>query len=1109
MLRRVLLQAMDAQLKDLGQVFPDTSSKMQYLIREHRLRQTEDGQKLALAVNAARSRMRQRGQMTDEELSAALPFDQKAVCLFLSHIFDVDVPPQLKRIFPDGWKDENYHRRATDREGKAIDCMRCSLDTWDDQHLFVTVVDTGNKQTADNGRQLTVNYGPTTQYSLGDWTYLKPLLSTGMILNLVRPRQNGSEIIPELIILNPDSLINVTSITGCFNACGVSPYWEIVRKIKPREVTAPILLGNLAGQFLDEAAYGRNTTYAASVRHFFQKNALDLATCEGLDSTFHTEAKRQRSIIDNTMQTKLHLKDGSGLNSEEMILEPSFFCETLGLQGRMDFIHLNMDTIVEQKSGKGAWGSTDEHPIQQEPHYVQLLLYRAIFHYAYGHKAYDEISSSLFYSKYSKGLLELGSAPQLFFEAIQIRNQLAWLEMHCAEHGFGFLSQLTPRSICPNAQGTLWERYINPQLNDVLAPIQAATPLERAYCLRFLQFVACEQMLAKMGNFTKEDSGFATLWKSSIEDKRQAGCIYERLTMDAMDECAEQEAISFTFTTKVDADTSNFRLGDIVIFYPYLDGQEPNATSAIVFRCTITAIKSDGIEVRLRNPQNTRVFDYYKGCLWAIEHDFMEASYDAQYRGIHAFLSATKSRRELLLGQRAPRLDTAIQRKGDYRMGESDEFNQLVLHAAQAQDLYLIIGPPGTGKTSFGMLNVLKEQLLTSGTNVLLMAYTNRAVDEMCSKLIHEGIDFVRLGSDTSCSEECRDYLLDRRVAKYNKVADIRQFVLETRIFCGTTTAFNARNQLFSLKAFDLAIVDEASQLLEPDLIGLFGARHQDGDAIRKFVLIGDEKQLPAVVQQTEGVSRVTDDALKSIGVTDCRLSLFERLLKMHGREDESFCHQLTHQGRMHPDIAQFPNKQFYNGNLRAVPLEHQQAQLICKAAANDALSRLFSKHRMTFLSYTHLSQEDESDKVNRQEACIIAEAVQRSWKLLADEHASIGIIVPYRNQISTVRSQLHASNIGCDVSKIIIDTVERFQGSERDIIVYGFTAKQAYQLNFLTANTYEDTHGNIIDRKLNVAMTRARKLLIMVGNAPLLSRDGVFRRLINYCKNEGAFMEF
>ena len=241
-----------------------------------------------------------------------------------------------------------------------------------------------------------------------------------------------------------------------------------------------------------------------------------------------------------------------------------------------------------------------------------------------------------------------------------------------------------------------------------------------------------------------------------------------------------------------------------------------------------------------------------------MEHDFMDSSYNAQYRGLHAFLSAPQERRDLLLGQRRPAIDTSITHLvGDYG---SEEFNNLVLHARQARDLYLVIGPPGTGKTSFGMKNILMEELLQPGTNVLLLSYTNRAVDEICSKLVEvPNLDFIRLGSDFSCEARYRSHLLSERIVQMEQpnVQRVRNLIANTRVFCGTTTALNAALSLLELKQFDLAIVDEASQILEPHIISLMSALHCGESAIKRFVLIGDERQLPAVVQQgTRGTSQ-------------------------------------------------------------------------------------------------------------------------------------------------------------------------------------------------------------------------------------------------------------
>ena len=202
----------------------------------------------------------------------------------------------------------------------------------------------------------------------------------------------------------------------------------------------------------------------------------------------------------------------------------------------------------------------------------------------------------------------------------------------------------------------------------------------------------------------------------------------------------------------------------------------------------------------------------------------------------------------------------------------------------------------------------------------MLLSYTNRAVDEICSKLNEEGIEYIRLGGIFSCAEEYRDNLLSTKVEQSENLVSLKNTLTRTRVFVGTTTSLNSNIALFQLKQFTLAVIDEASQILEPHLIGLLSAHVNGIPAIRKFVLIGDHKQLPAVVQQTEDVSRVQDVLLNDIHLTNCRLSLFERLLKQYAR-NKNVTYMLRKQGRMHHDIALFPNYTFYNNLLEVVPI--------------------------------------------------------------------------------------------------------------------------------------------------------------------------------------------
>ncbi len=1121
-LSSVLNNAINQKIKGVSLKFTGLFSKIQYLIREYKIYENVKYQYLTYAINDVRVRLRRIDEIEDKELSDSYLVDLRVVCTFISCIYEGrQVPKSLSSQFP-VLKTKDFIDRLKDSTGKAFDYIRCVVNEWDASYLYVT--------RGDNGMAAKVDYVTSekfnlTQYSNGkpkeSWSYISQIIEKGDILNLVKPRKKGEIIYPELIIVEPDYLVNVTTIANCFEEYGNSYKMNLIKKIEPMESTEPILLGNFAGQLLDESSYGKKVTYEDSLKHFFKKNALAFACCKDPLKTFHIEAKNQQKIIEKVLNGgNIHKKNGGKINEDELILEPTYFCSVLGLQGRMDFIHLNLDTIIEQKSGKSAWAGDINTAKQLQKHYVQLLLYRAIFHYAYKKINYDVLASWLFYSKYSNGLLDLGSVPELLFEALKIRNLIVWGERRYANNGFKDLDNMNADAIFPNVMNETYLKWGKDKINNVLAPLFKATVLEKAYYYRFMQFIANEHMLSKVGNKTKEESGFATLWNSSLKDRKQAGNIYDRLIIGQLAPNSEVKEIKFYFSDDVDQDVSNFRVGDIVVFYPYTEGEKPNLTSDIVFRGTIIQLTLKFVEVELRNPQHQNVFAYKekesgsKTLYWAIEHDFMESSYSSLYKGMHAFLSANQDRKDLILGQRKPSVDKSVTLSGDYK---TQEFNELVLHTKQAKDLYLIVGPPGTGKTSYGMLNVLLEHLTDPNASILLMAYTNRAVDEICSKLVEKKLDFLRLGSNYGCSEEYRKYLLDNMVESLDnvKLDDLKKLIVKTRIFCGTTTAFNSKTEIFNLKKFDLAIIDEASQILEPFALGLLSAKHGNDNAIAKFVLIGDEKQLPAVVQQEPRESFVNDPMLNEIGLVDCRLSLFERFEKLLGKKDEQYCHVLTHQGRMHPEIAKFPNYTFYQNSLKVVPLMHQKENTKLVGKGKNGIEDLLTTRRVSFLNCIPSSNPKESDKVNGEEAKMIAATVVQAYLMMKndfDVNKSIGVIVPYRNQISTIRNMIDniskQHGINC-LHDITIDTVERYQGSQRDLVIYGFTAKKHYQLGFLTSNEYYDENdGAIIDRKLNVAMTRARKNLVLVGYERLLVQDITFYKLIEYCKSIQSFFE-
>ncbi|MCR4773490.1 MAG: AAA family ATPase [Prevotella sp.] len=1072
--------------------FAGAFAKTDFLLKKSGARQL-----LQREVNGARVRMRAwgNGDATKEQLSDNYAYDFKALCSFFSLVSGKDVPDDLRKLYP-------QPRAVEAVEMPISDCMRLIVSRWDDDFVY------GHIDNPD-AAETKVCYNYKNKLYPYDWTYLRSYFYDGAQLNLIRPRQEEGVLFPELIIFEPDYLVDISSIAACFEEYGESPMVYLLNQLKPSASSIPILLGNLAGQLLDEEISLDSTkqAYRDSVQKFFNSNAISMLNLLGTphdSAEFHSMALAQKKNIHRAF-AELQQKGNGAFKRDDVVLEPSFYCQMLGLQGRMDLLQLDYKFLVEQKSGKCAWPEPQragEAPMPQTKHYVQLLLYGLIIRYNF-HDQYKRnqhsLDTFLLYSRYVEALCGVGSSPELVFRALRLRNAIALRDIMYTKEGFSFLDKVSADSLNINhVNGKLWQMYQKPQIEDILSPLHNASPLEKAYYYRFQKFLATEHRLSKIGNKNKEGSGFAAMWLNTLDEKLQAGNIYHNMTL--AEPSANHEGcvktVVLRFSEQRSNDMSNFRKGDIVVLYSYR--AVPDACKTMVIRCSIADIATDSITLQLRAVQSdSRVFRYFDGYKWAIEHDFMESSFTTLYRGMHSFLSAPKERRDLILLQRRPEVDSSVSLNGDY-----GSFNEMALRVKQAKDLFLIIGPPGTGKTSFGMLNTLKEQLTEEHTSILLLSYTNRAVDEMCGKLIEEGIDFIRIGRRISSSEESVPYLLESKVAECGNINEVRHLIDSTRVFAATTTTMLSNMPVFERKTFDLAIVDEASQILEPHLMGLLSATNDSGAAIRKFVFIGDHKQLPAVVQQTEAESAVSDAQLRGIGLIDCRLSLFERLLSRY-RDDAEVVYMLTRQGRMHHDIAEFPNQMFYGRKLDVVPLAHQLSPLPdVNTDGLDELEKMIYSRRVSFIDVALPSDEEYvSDKVNQPEADIIAQIVYDVYKKVGAENfdpvKTIGVIVPYRNQIATIRNTIDARYGISELRDITIDTVERYQGSQRDYIVYGFTVQKYYQLEFLTNNTFIED-GKIIDRKLNVAMTRAREHLFLIGNARLLRRNYLFSEMID-----------
>ena len=1121
-MHETLVIACHEGLKNTRHGFGNLSSQVESLCRQHNIAPQD-----IVAIQKMRRHSNSNAPILPEDVA----YDCRALAIFVSAVVQEAIPSFLVGKIP---------ARGRTTENIQITnyrYIRCIIREWDESTIQVAVTNQDSSE-----ELLLVDYMNTPDYI--DFSYLRPMLREGMQLNLLDCTVTRKKVVPRLIVVEPDYLIDISTIANCFETYGHHPLLFTVNRLTPRLSNKHIVLGNFAGSALDDiinhpAGYDIKDTFRSN----FREKALDYATCPDFDAaSFKQDAERQveniKGIVDEIFQT---------FDREKAILEPSFVCERLGIQGRVDLMTTDLKLLVEQKSGKNTFierkYKNPHGSLHVEKHYVQVLLYYGILQYNF-QLSPKNAHIQLLYSKYPlpDGLLEVEPLQKLIREAIRFRNQAVATEFWMADNGFDrMLPLLTPQTLNVEKQNdNFYNRYLLPQLTETLAPLHQLNDIERAYFTRMMTFVIKEQLVSKVGVQEGVGNSNADLWNMPLAEKKETGNIYTGLTIIEKERSSSfngYDTITLAVPQQGEDFLPNFRRGDMIYLYAYKKNEAPDVRMSILFKGSLQEIHGDRLVVHLNDGQQNP--DLISGDYFAIEHAGSDIGGTSAIRSLYTFITSNEERRQLLLGQRVPCVDKSLTLSRSYH----PDYDEIILKAKQAQDYFLLIGPPGTGKTSQALQFLVREQLAgniysqpssvysaedskhnkpsetintqhstpNTQTAILLLAYTNRAVDEICNMLTENELDYIRIGNEFSCDPKYSDHLLKEVLDDNATLNSIKSTLADAQIVVATTSTMNSNVALFNIKHFDLAIIDEASQILEPNIIGLLTVRHAERRAIERFILIGDHKQLPAVVQQQDTLeAEETNNSLKDIHLLSCANSLFERLIlteRAAGRTD--FIGTLHKQGRMHPDIADFANRKFYaREQLECVPLAHQLEQTLnYNETSEDETDDVLKAHRMIFIPSKPCRQLNISEKVNTEEARIITDLLRRLYRQLGnnfDPQKSIGIIVPYRNQIAMIRKEIEKLGIP-ELEEISIDTVERYQGSQRDIILYSFTIQSRYQLDFLTANTfYED--GQPIDRKLNVAITRARKQLILTGNEPTLRQNQIFAELIDYIKEKGGY---
>ncbi|MGM0945146.1 MAG: AAA domain-containing protein [Bacteroidota bacterium] len=560
---------------------------------------------------------------------------------------------------------------------------------------------------------------------------------------------------------------------------------------------------------------------------------------------------------------------------------------------------------------------------------------------------------------------------------------------------------------------------------------------------------------------------------------------------------------------------SSFHSGKSVAFFSTQDGY---ASSENRVNGVINQVKKDSMIVTL---QADELPDWMDSSRLGVDLLFDEASYREMEFALKKVISPENQRlkelREILIGDRAAAFSDLSRRESEHLNFSQ---NQACQKIANAKDVAIIHGPPGTGKTTT-LIRAISEAT-DKGLSVLVCAPSNAAVDLLVEKLTDSGISTLRLGHPARVEEKILNQTLDAKTANHESYRDLkklrkdinqylklakqykRNFGPEERrqrkllfdevgrireatkhleeyisfdIFQKTqvfaSTLVGASSHHLRGMTFDVVFIDEAAQGLEAATwIPILKAK--------KVVFAGDHLQLPPTIKSFEA-------AKEGLAIT-----LMEKVIQRKPLVAEL----LQMQYRMKAEIMGFSNEYFYGGKLLAA--ENTKQHFFEDESILEWIDTAGA-------GYTDRQEEESLSTFNPEEALFACKYLNELIKRIGiskfkENGWTIGLIAPYSAQVRYLRYLIFESydfpNLKAFADLITIDTVDGFQGQERDLMLISLTrSNERGEIGFLAD-----------ERRMNVAITRAKRKLVLIGDSSTLAVNPFFDSLLGYFEEKGGY---
>ncbi|EMA22801.1 AAA domain-containing protein [Haloarcula amylolytica] len=888
---------------------------------------------------------------------------------------------------------------------------------------------------------------PTTVTLWGKWTENAAVIETGMEIAVYNPdereyrgEQQYSVGGDATLVVQPDFLVDVTDIRAWVQC----PRMYYLRKLDGAEHAYPLVKGTVVHEVFGDLLRGRDLDTA--IEEQVDAAGLDIGLLGREADEVAGDVRDHASAIQGWLQ------QGTLTETDEWRSEMTLISERFGMKGRADAVRRGMP--VELKTGKNTKREPRFQDKIQATAYALMLGERA----AGAGSAVDAApdTGTLLYTKNAavdrneeSGDLspakEFSIGSGLLNYVVRTRNAIAALEYDSGvPTGYEANAKCEycfEQDTCMAVSGRLDQESKAGTVGRAV-PEEELDYFERFYTAIEAERRAVHREYAKLWEQTPEERADNDRALIDLEPTGRRELDGGRWELRATGTGAVSKIREGNLVLASDGDpvTGNAELARV----ERLGNEAPRASDS----GNGTAVNEE-IVVTADEPLDLRRLDVYPS----------ELTTDRLQNALHdAVLLQSPERKDVLFGRREPEFDPVAETFIDNNAAQ----NEAVQLAVGAEDFALVHGPPGTGKTYTlaRMVRALVEGAgqrpaeqasgeqgdpRDRGDRVLLSAFTNRAVDNLLEALEDQGYtDIVRVGTKSGVREDMQKYRLETSGDPGECASRLQsaQVVAATTATCGGST--------LQTQEFDVAVVDEAGQLTEPGTLAATTLAD-------RFVLVGDHQQLPPVVQSE-------DETLTT--------SLFERLIDAH--PDAGV--MLDRQYRMAQHIQAFASREFYDGQLRPATGEVAAQRLDDLDGVSTASLPEWLRDRVAFVdpdgSQVGNTNPDEADRI----ADIVAS--YRSAGVPADD---IGVIAPYRAQVAEISKRL---------PDVTVDTVDRFQGSSKEVIVISFVATGT-----LDSPIFEDY------RRINVALTRAKKALVLVGDGDALATDEVYGRMVEWAR--------